>query len=183
MSAVAVRELLLRLQTDTGFAEQFDADIDEAVADYDLTEPELELVRNPTWSLQRYLVPPHRLAEGGPSEAGVAPFMEVDVEVPPFLPVPDVSPMEQPVWPETLPTVGLEILELPQETPLEEAMLVGPVLEGPIPQEPILNEMLSPEGAARGDDTTAELVAQIRSVSGQARRELLVALFEGMRLR
>ncbi|MFF2658646.1 hypothetical protein ACFVUH_14890 [Kitasatospora sp. NPDC058032] len=56
MTALSMRDLLLRAQHDAAFAELARTDPDAAAADYDLAPEELESLRRGDWDLYRYLV-------------------------------------------------------------------------------------------------------------------------------
>ena len=194
MSAAGMRELLLRVQIDDEFAERLRADPQAAAAEFDVTAAEVELLKAPDWSLQRFLVPAHRRSDleaiVDPHPPPIDPLTLPDLSTlqhPLGDPPPDEHPTPPPpgdlsmilpptTLPEPMSNLHHPLVAPPDDPPNQER---PPVLGPGVEQPPELGPAVD-RGRVVDPEAVSALVADVRAASGDARRQKIVALLDVM---
>lgn len=117
-----MRDLLLRAQIDPAFADLVQADPNAAIAQYELTDTQIAVIRNPGPGLYRYLVPSFRLA----TNLSLDPGPDPDPEPPPHPDPPEEPTVLPPLTaPDTtLPDLSHLTVTHPLTQPPDEDVLV-----------------------------------------------------------
>ncbi|MDO8189119.1 hypothetical protein Q5424_21730 [Conexibacter sp. JD483] len=164
-----MRELLLKVQADSSFAELVRARPEEAAAGFDVDAAEVALLRAPDWSLQPFLVPAHRIGER-PLQFGAGEPNSLDLLNQPPDQQHTVLTLELP--PTTLP--DLSQLHPPTEhPPTEHPPTEHPPTEEPPPRRP---------GEIVGIDIQQIKILrdEVLAATGAIRQERIVALLEAI---